>query len=180
MHSPAPPRRVLVLGGARSGKSGHAESLMPGGDVRYVATARVDPTDVDWTARIAEHRVRRPAHWTTVECGRGPGLSAILGESGPATLVDDLGTWLTAELDDAEAWDAPRGTVTPRCDALVDAVAGYPGTLVLVSPEVGLGVVPETRSGRLFRDEIGALNGRLAQVCDEVFLAIAGLTVRLK
>lgn len=173
-------RRVLVLGGARSGKSGHAESLMPGGEVRYVATAHVDPADTDWADRIQEHRVRRPDHWTTVESAGGPGLSAILRADTPPTLVDDLGTWLTAEIDSAGAWDAPRGTVTPRCDDLVAAVAGYPGTLVLVSPEVGLGVIPETRAGRLFRDEIGALNGALAAVCDEVVLAVAGLTVPLK
>lgn len=153
---------------------------MPDGEVRYVATARVDPADTDWSARITEHRDRRPAHWTTVESATGPGLAAVLRAGGPPTLVDDLGTWLTATLDDADAWDLPRGTVTPRCDDLVAAVAGYPGTLVLVSPEVGLGVIPETRSGRLFRDEIGSLNGRLAQVCDTVLLAVAGLTVRLK
>jgi adenosylcobinamide kinase / adenosylcobinamide-phosphate guanylyltransferase len=172
--------RTLVLGGARSGKSGHAESLMPDGEVRYVATSSLDPADTDWAARVAEHRRRRPAHWTTVETASGPGLAAVLRAGGPPTLVDDLGTWLTTELDAAGAWDAPRGTIGPRCDDLVDAVAHHTGTLVLVSPEVGLGVVPETRSGRLFRDEIGALNGRLAQVCDEVLLAVAGLTVRLK
>ncbi|WP_345345497.1 bifunctional adenosylcobinamide kinase/adenosylcobinamide-phosphate guanylyltransferase [Rhodococcus olei] len=177
---PAPALRILVLGGTRSGKSGHAEALMPGGDVRYVATARIDPADGDWNARIDEHRRRRPAHWSTVESAAGPGLAAILRSDGPPTLVDDLGTWLTAELDDADGWDAPRGTIGPRCDDLVDAVAGYRSTLVLVSPEVGLGVIPETRSGRLFRDEIGALNGRLAQVCDEVHLAVAGLPLRLK
>ncbi|MFF0816985.1 bifunctional adenosylcobinamide kinase/adenosylcobinamide-phosphate guanylyltransferase [Rhodococcus sp. NPDC003318] len=153
---------------------------MPDGEVRYVATARVDPADTDFTARIAEHRDRRPAHWTTVESAVGPTLAGVLRAGGPPTLVDDLGTWLTAELDAADAWNRPRGTIGPRCDDLVDAVAGYPGTLVLVSPEVGLGVIPETRSGRLFRDEIGSLNGRLAQVCDDVVLAVAGLTVRLK
>ncbi len=178
MSSPA--LRILVLGGARSGKSGHAEALMPPGDVRYVATARLDPTDTDFGDRIAEHRRRRPAHWTTVESAAGPGLAQILRIDGTATLVDDLGTWLTAELDAADAWDGPRGTIGPRCDDLVDAVAHFPGTLLLVSPEVGLGVIPETRSGRLFRDEIGALNGRVAQVCDEVHLVVAGLSLRLK
>lgn len=153
---------------------------MPDGAVRYVATSRIDPADSDWDDRIAEHRRRRPGHWTTVESAHGPGLAEVLRTDGPPTLVDDLGTWLTAELDAACAWDAPRGTIGPRCDDLVDAVYRYPGALVLVSPEVGLGVIPETRSGRLFRDEIGTLNGRLAQVCDEVLLAVAGLTVRLK
>ncbi|CRK51821.1 bifunctional cobinamide kinase and cobinamide phosphate guanylyltransferase [Rhodococcus sp. RD6.2] len=172
--------RTLVLGGARSGKSGHAESLMPAGAVRYIATSALDPDDTDWADRIEEHRRRRPAHWTTLESASGPGLAELLRAGGPPTLVDDLGTWLTTELDAANAWDAPRGTIGTRCDDLVDAVSGHAGMLVLVSPEVGLGVIPETRSGRLFRDEIGALNGRLAQVCDEVLLSVAGLTVRLK
>lgn len=153
---------------------------MPAGRVRYVATARVDPADTDFGDRIAEHRRRRPAHWVTVESATGPGLASILRTGDTPTLVDDLGTWLTVELDAADAWLAPRGTIAPRCADLVDAVAGCAGPVVLVSPEVGLGVIPETRSGRLFRDEVGALNGLLAQVCDEVRLAVAGLTIRLK
>lgn len=181
-----PPRRTLVLGGARSGKSAHAEGLLddPDGEhpVRYVATARRYPGDDDWEARIDLHRRRRPASWTTVETGGDGGLVDLLAAPGvhPPTLVDDLGTWLTCELDDAAAWDAPRGTISPRTDALVDAVAGFDGRLLLVSPEVGLGVIPETRSGRLFRDEIGALNSRLAEVCDDVVLVIAGIAMPLK
>ncbi|MFC9788697.1 bifunctional adenosylcobinamide kinase/adenosylcobinamide-phosphate guanylyltransferase [Rhodococcus sp. NPDC127528] len=153
---------------------------MPDAAVRYVATARTDPRDDDWTDRIREHRLRRPPHWSTVESASGPGLAAVLRSGDGPTLVDDLGTWLTAEMDAAQAWELPRGTLAPRCDDLVDAVARYPGRLVLVSPEVGLGVIPETRSGRLFRDEIGALNGRLAAVCDEVLLVVAGLALELK
>ncbi|RVW10907.1 bifunctional adenosylcobinamide kinase/adenosylcobinamide-phosphate guanylyltransferase [Prescottella agglutinans] len=181
-----PPRRTLVLGGARSGKSAHAEGLLddPDGEhpVRYVATARRYPGDDDWEARIDLHRRRRPASWTTVETGGDGGLVDLLAAPGvhPPTLVDDLGTWLTCELDDAAAWDSPRGTISPRTDALVDAVAGFDGRLLLVSPEVGLGVIPETRSGRLFRDEIGALNSRLAEVCDDVVLVIAGIAMPLK
>lgn len=183
MHDAAAPRRTLVLGGARSGKSGQAESLIGGATdepVRYVATSRLDPADADWAQRVHEHRVRRPATWFTVETASGAGLAEVLRDGAPPTLVDDLGTWLTAEMDAADAWELPRGTLAPRVDELVDAVAHYPGRLVLVSPEVGLGVIPETRSGRLFRDEIGALNARLARACDEVLLVVAGLAVTLK
>jgi len=178
-----------VLGGARSGKSAHAEGLLDDLDcapaIRYVATARRYPGDDDWEARIDLHRRRRPSTWTTVETGTDStdgGLIDLLGAPGthPPTLVDDLGTWLTCELDDAAAWEAPRGTVAPRTDALVDAVARFDGRLLLVSPEVGLGVIPETRSGRLFRDEIGALNARLAEVCDDVILVVAGIALTLK
>ena len=174
--------RTVVLGGARSGKSAHAEGLLLDVDpaeVDYVATARLDPADDDLAARVAGHRERRPAAWRTVE---GVDLVALLGTpaAGRVRLVDDLGTWLTAELDDAAARDAPRGTVTPRCEALVSAVAASTDRVVLVTPEVGLGVIPATRSGRLFRDEIGSLNARLAQECDEVLLLVAGIPLRLQ
>jgi adenosylcobinamide kinase / adenosylcobinamide-phosphate guanylyltransferase len=101
---------------------------------------------------------------------------------GGALIVDDLATWLTGVLDDAGAWEASAvpPAVGAAVDELVAAVAAAPGRVVLVSAEVGLGVVPETRAGRLFRDELGALNAALAAVCDEVLLLVAGLPLRLK
>ncbi|WP_040776726.1 bifunctional adenosylcobinamide kinase/adenosylcobinamide-phosphate guanylyltransferase [Nocardia pneumoniae] len=179
--SPAAPRRILVLGGARSGKSAFAEKLAgEGGEtVRYLATAVPDPDDHDFTERIAQHRSRRPASWTTVESADP---ARILAESTvpSVTLVDDIGTWLTARIDARQAWEAPRGTISPDTDALVAAVAAYQGGLVIVTPEVGMGVIPATRSGRLFRDEMGILNQRLAQACDEAYFVVAGLPLRLK
>ncbi|MGW5386336.1 bifunctional adenosylcobinamide kinase/adenosylcobinamide-phosphate guanylyltransferase [Nocardia sp. NPDC003963] len=175
----SPPRqRTLVLGGARSGKSAFAESLVAGGAVRYLATAIPDPADSDFADRIAAHRARRPTDWVVVDAA-DPAAELGTGHPG-ATLIDDIGTWLTARLDARAAWEAPRGTVTPDTDVLVDAVAGYRDRLVIVTPEVGLGVIPATRSGRLFRDEIGTLNQRLAQICEEAFLVVAGLPMRLK
>lgn len=175
-------QRTLVLGGARSGKSAHAEALFTAGSpVRYVATARRDRADSDWESRIDQHRDRRPAHWSTVETAEAGDLAAHLTrENAAPTLVDDLGTWLTGELDRGHYWDAPRGTVVPVVDALIESVRNYRGPLVLVSPEVGLAVVPESRSGRLFRDEIGSMNARLAAVCDRVALVVAGLPLVLK
>lgn len=165
-----------MLGGARSGKSAYAEQLVASEAVRYVATAVADPADADFAERIAAHRARRPANWKIVE---GDAVAA-LAEATPVTLVDDLGTWLTARLDARAAWESPRGVVAPDIDALVSAVAGYGQRLIIVSPEVGLGVIPATASGRLFRDEIGTLNQRLAEVCDEVFLVVAGQPMRIK
>jgi adenosylcobinamide kinase / adenosylcobinamide-phosphate guanylyltransferase len=101
---------------------------------------------------------------------------------GGPLIVDDLATWLTGVLDDTGAWTAsavPPG-VGAAVDGLVAAVAAAPDRVVLVSAEVGLGVVPETRAGRVFRDELGALNAALAAVCDEVVLLVAGLPMRLK
>lgn len=171
--------RTLVLGGARSGNSAHAEGLLWPGPVCYVAPATRDLDDPDWAARIAAHRERRPRHWQTVEY---LDLVQLLGESDDKVpvLVDDLGTWLTAEPDAARAWDAPRGTIAGRCTGLVQAVATSAERLVLVSPEVGMGVIPATTSGRLFRDEIGALNAALAAQCDEVLLVVAGIPLKLK
>lgn len=174
-------RRTLVLGGTRSGKSGHAEALLAcHDDVRYLATARRQPGDVEWDARITAHRARRPPGWTTLEDAD----TARVLRSATVTplLVDDLATWLTAVLDDAGAWTAavtPTAVAT-RVDELVAAVAACPARVVLVSAEVGLGVVPGTRAGRLFRDELGALNAALAAVCDEVLLLVAGIPLRLK
>ena len=149
--------------------------------MHYLATARRRPGDAEWDARIAAHRARRPAGWATVE---EPDVPALLraAEPGVPLLVDDLATWLTNVLDDAQAWD--RADVPPivgECVAeLVTAVAECPGRVVLVSAEVGLGVVPSTRAGRVFRDELGAVNAALAAVCDEVWLLVAGLPLRLK
>lgn len=174
--------RTLVLGGTRSGKSRYAEELL--GDargVRYLATARRIPGDAEWDARIAAHVARRPGSWSTEEIGAGADLAAALAAGGPV-LVDDLATWLTGVLDDAGAWDAPGGSL-PEVDALVgglvEAVRDAPGPLVLVSAETGLGVVPESRSGRLFRDRLGELNAALAAVCEEAVLVVAGRPLRL-
>ncbi len=173
--------RTLVLGGARSGKSSHAEGLLGDGPADYLATARHSPQDPEWEARIAAHVARRPPAWRTHEPSD---LAAALRAAGPRpVLVDDLGGWLTGELDDAGAWDdsaVALPVVRGRAAELVAAVEACRGRLVLVSPEVGQGVVPDTRSGRLFRDELGALNVAIAAVCDEVLLLVAGLPVRLR
>jgi adenosylcobinamide kinase/adenosylcobinamide-phosphate guanylyltransferase len=169
-----------VLGGTRSGKSRHAEDLLPAeAPVRYLATARRRADDAEWSARIDVHRARRPPAWTTLE---DADVAATVRAGGGPLLVDDLATWLTGVLDDTGAWEAPAvpPAVGAAVEELVTAVATAPGRVVLVSAEVGLGVVPATRAGRLFRDELGALNAALAAVCDEVVLLVAGLPLVLK
>ena len=158
--------KVLVTGGVRSGKSAHAEGLLADRPaVTYVAAGPVPgPDDTDWAERVAAHVTRRPAHWSTLESTT---LSAL--PDGPV-LLDCLGTWLTAQLDDLDWDDSALG---PRVDALVDAVSRSTD-LVVVTNEVGAGVVPEHRSGRIFRDQLGLVNQRVAAVCDEVHLVVAG------
>ena len=101
------------------------------------------------------------------------------GQTIPApTLVDDVGGWLTVAMDGAQAWT--DGSVRADVDDLIDAVAGYESDLVLVSPEVGLTVVPGTAAGRRFADELGTLNQRLAELCDRVVLVVAGQPITVK
>lgn len=171
--------RQLVLGGTRSGKSVHAESLAAatGTDVVYVATARRDSGDEEMSARIAAHRDRRPASWVTVETDE---VARVLSEYPASTvLVDDLGGWLTRRMDATLAWTDGGAAVADELDAVVAAVAERAAPVVLVSPEVGLGVVPETLSGRVFADVIGSLNRRLADVCDSAVLIVAGRVLPL-
>jgi adenosylcobinamide kinase/adenosylcobinamide-phosphate guanylyltransferase len=158
-----------VLGGGRSGKSRFAESLL--GDaaaVDYVATATHHAHDAEWAARIAAHRARRPAHWQTLEtCD----VAAVLRSDGPALLVDSITLWLARRIDEAFATEV---------DELCTAWAATRRDVVAVSDEVGNGVVPETETGRRFRDELGLVNQRLAATADEVHLVVAGVPLRLR
>ncbi|MGA8258225.1 MAG: bifunctional adenosylcobinamide kinase/adenosylcobinamide-phosphate guanylyltransferase [Nocardioides sp.] len=166
----------MVTGGVRSGKSRHAEQLLSeAGPVRYVAPGPIRD-DADWAARVAAHRVRRPESWTTVETAD---LVAALGTDQPV-LVDCLGTWLTRLIDEAERWDDAADELLAWVETQTAAVVEALGAdVVLVTNEVGLGVVPEHRSGRLFRDLLGTVNQHLAAACDEVHLVIAGRTIKL-
>lgn len=172
--------RVLVLGGIRSGKSEWAEtviaaSVRAGRPVRYLATGAVADDDA-WAARVQAHRDRRPPHWSTVE--NTDVATQLRSDDASPILVDDVGGWLTATMDRAGAWTG--GSVSAEIDDLVDAVAGFGEELVLVSPEVGMTVVPETVAGRRFADELGTLNQRLAALCDRVVLVVAGQPITVK
>lgn len=161
--------RVLVLGGNRSGKSGFAESLFAHiVDVEYVATADARPDDDEWTRRIAAHRARRPAHWFTSETRD---VAGALAREGPALLVDSITLWV------ARAMEGEVDAAVEQLCAAWDACRRF---AVLVSDEVGLGVVPEAADGRRFRDLLGLVNQRLAASADEVHLVVAGLPIRLK
>ena len=173
--------RTLVLGGIRSGKSQWAEAAIadsagPGQPVCYLATGAAPDTDADWSSRVAAHRARRPSHWSTVET---PDVATQLrAQPATPTLVDDIGGWLTAAMDRRDAWTA--GSVADDVAELIDAVDAFGASLALVSPEVGLTVVPATQSGRRFADELGSLNQQLAALCDQVVLVVAGQPLTVK
>ncbi len=182
-----PPGRTLVLGGARSGKSTWAEGAAAGfARVDYVATGGSRPEDAEWADRVEQHRARRPAHWTTHE---RTDVADILraATAGGLVLVDCLTLWLTAVLDDAQAWAAldrgehavVRALVDDAVADLVDALRTCPADVVLVSNEVGLGVVPATGAGRAFVDLLGRVNAHVAADCADVVLLVAGRPIHL-
>ncbi|HEX7745444.1 MAG TPA: bifunctional adenosylcobinamide kinase/adenosylcobinamide-phosphate guanylyltransferase, partial [Micromonosporaceae bacterium] len=174
-------KTVLVLGGIRSGKSEFAESLVAGAArVRYVATAaRHGHDDPEWSARLDDHRRRRPPTWATEETDSDPArLAEVIAGAQPheTLLVDDLGGWVTVLLDPAHQPADDPATIAE----LAAAVRGCPARLVLVSPEVGLSLVPDTPVGRAFADALGTTNQAIAAACDSVVLVVAGQATWLK
>lgn len=183
-------RRTLVFGGARSGKSAYAEKLASesGKDVVYIATAQAG--DGEMALRIAHHRDQRPSCWTTVE---EPLALAATVEQWAAPqrliLVDCLTLWLSNLMFDG-ATDYPEvGAIVlpPRFHeqraallAALDSAAGAAGDIVLVSNEVGMGIVPYGAVSRAFTDEAGRLNQAVAAVCDRAVFVAAGLPLVLK
>ncbi len=161
---------MLVLGGARSGKSAVAErqaaDLAGGTAVTYLATA-ASGADADLDARISRHRDRRPADWTTVE--EADDLAGALLETVGVALVDGLGPWL-----------ASKPLLVADIDGLCAALVARTGDTVVVSDEVGLGVHPSTEVGRRFRDALGLANQAVAARADRVLLVVAGCVLSLK
>jgi adenosylcobinamide kinase / adenosylcobinamide-phosphate guanylyltransferase len=168
--------RTLVLGGVRSGKSRHAESLAHahGGPVTVIVTATAN--DEEMRARIAAHRARRPDDWTVVEepIHLAATLRRIAGANG-VVLVDCLTLWLTNLLCSASLIDLER-----ERKAFFDTLPSLAGEQVFVGNEVGLGIVPANALARRFADEAGQLHQRLAASCERVTLMAAGLPLILK
>jgi nicotinate-nucleotide--dimethylbenzimidazole phosphoribosyltransferase len=175
--------RVLVLGGARSGKSVTAERMLgTHAEVHYIATGPpVGAGDDEWDQRVAAHRRRRPAGWQTTAT---LDLVNQLGEAdGRPVLVDCLSTWLAGVMDECGLWTGRAGAdeaLAGRLDALVNAWQASGRHVVAVSNEVGSGVVPATAAGRRFRDELGSLNARIAAQSEETWLCTAGIARRLR
>lgn len=173
--------KVLVTGGVRCGKSRHAESLLADAPaVTYVAAGPTldEDADPDWAARVAAHQGRRKKTWTTLATRD---LTTALHTAGPV-IVDCLGTWLTGVLDERDLWQAPTEHAMRTMCALVEEATAVLRTrdgVVLVTNEVGFGVVPAHRSGRLFRDLLGMVSQEVAAACDEVHLVVAGRVIKL-
>ena len=187
--------RHLVIGGARSGKSRFAQALAEAhaGEVQLIVTAEI--LDEEMRERVAKHRAERPSHWHVTEApidlpeaicrltlGCAPRTDPTDAHDNPVSnahptsfvLVDCLTLWLSNILC------TQPDSLERRVDALCAAIAAAQGQLVLVSNEVGWSIVPENKLARLFRDEQGRLNQRIAALCDEVTLVTAGLPLKLK
>lgn len=166
---------ILVTGPTKSGKSEWAEQLadQSGAPVVYVATSLNRGDDAEWQARIAAHQQRRPETWRLIE--ESQALATVLRHA-PADecwLVDALGTWLANCLDQSDAeWQATS-------EALLAAIAAFPGTLILVAEETGWGIVPAYPAGRLFRDRLGTLTRQVGAIVDTTYLVVAGFAVEL-
>lgn len=162
---------TLILGGARSGKSAHAERLAAAGGrpVVYVATASVRD-DPDFDERVRLHRERRPSGWITAE--PGPDLVGWLRsapDDGSTVLIDSLGAWVAGTADFAADHEG-----------LCRVLAGRAGHTILVSDEVGLGVHPSTDLGGRFRDALGTVNAAVSSMADDALLIVAGRVLRLE
>jgi adenosylcobinamide kinase/adenosylcobinamide-phosphate guanylyltransferase len=183
--------RELILGGARSGKSRLAESRAmeferEGMQVIYIATA--EALDDEMADRLQHHRANRPAHWLTIE--EPVFLTQALKEyAAPdrCLIVDCLTLWLSALLFKGQGGDQLAAGLPLICpqfrterQALLDALPGLPGEIVMVSNEIGSGVVPENRLARRFADEQGRLNQDIAAHCERVTMSIAGLPLSLR
>ncbi|HUG61195.1 MAG TPA: bifunctional adenosylcobinamide kinase/adenosylcobinamide-phosphate guanylyltransferase [Methylomirabilota bacterium] len=168
-------RLTFVLGGARSGKSRHAEHLVrSAGDAPWTYIATAQAFDTEMAERIARHRAGRGEGWRTVDAPHD--LAGAIGEAqalGAPILVDCLTLWLSNRLLSGAALDS-------ECDLLVDALGGGPSPVVAVSNEVGLGIVPDNVLSRQFRDAAGRLHQSVAERADRVILVVAGLPLTVK
>ncbi len=189
---PLSPRFVLILGGARSGKSTFAERLAAnsGRSVAFIATAT--DSDDEMRERIAHHRATRPTGWQTIE----EPLDIALAVQRAAALADVLlldcitiwlANWMTQQGDTEHhafllAGELQDNRALSVVDALLDAVASLPAnkTLITITNEVGLGIVPDYPLGRAYRDTLGYINQRLARAADRVYLMVAGMAVDIK
>lgn len=172
-------RLVFVTGGARSGKSGFAEGLAVESGLALVYIATATAGDPEMAERIGRHRDSRGDGWLTVEepldiAGALDGLSG----KGHAVVVDCLTLWLANTMMDFG--DDFEVVAREKADRLADALKIFDGVAVVVSNEVGLGIVPDNALARRFRDAAGAVNRIIAAASDEVYLMVSGIPVRIK
>lgn len=175
----------FVTGGARSGKSRFAEQLAAetGAAVGYIAT--LQPLDAEMDARVTRHRADRPAHWTTTEAPLNPAAALAATPPAACAIIDCLSLWVSnrllplGEQPALAAIDALEHALETETAALLTIARARTGTTILVSNEVGSGLVPERALGRAFRDLLGRVNQRAAAGADRAWLLVAGRALPL-
>jgi adenosylcobinamide kinase/adenosylcobinamide-phosphate guanylyltransferase len=172
---------ILILGGAGSGKSAFAQRLAQQKAEKVLFVATAEAKDSEMTMRIRRHRRRRPGQWHTVE--EPLELARVIGEaaSHQVIIVDCLTLWVSnlLQADKAQKPSGQEATVLAAARGLVDAYENGEATLIMVSNEVGMGLVPPYPMGRLYRDVLGRVNQLLAAQANRVYLMVAGLAVEL-
>lgn len=183
------PELILVLGGARAGKSAYAERLVASYGPRVIYVATAEAKDDEMRARIQVHRARRPPMWTTLEAPKAVGLTLLAAQPAADAILLDCLTLLVTNLvlahigeesEDSAAEEAADATVAAEIEALLRAQRQLGLPMVIVSNEVGMGLVPPYSLGRLYRDVLGRANQQLAAAADRVYLLVAGLPMTLK
>jgi adenosylcobinamide kinase / adenosylcobinamide-phosphate guanylyltransferase len=177
-------KSILILGGARSGKSRLAVEMASkrGGDVLFVATA--EARDAEMNERIAAHRASRPAGWGTLEAQTGVGEQITKNICGAKTVIIDCVTVLVNNVLESlgEPADGLRleKAVAAEMNGLINCIERCDALFIIVSNEVGLGIIPGDKVSRLYRDALGRANQALAARADEVYFMVAGLPVPVK
>jgi adenosylcobinamide kinase / adenosylcobinamide-phosphate guanylyltransferase len=167
---------ILVTGPTRSGKSDWAEALALKAQqpVLYIATSQINPEDLEWQARIAAHRDRRPSNWMLWEVPYDLTTALSQAPLDRCILIDSLGTWLANTLEQStEQWQQTQS-------ALLEVLQQSSHRMIFVAEEVGWGVVPAYAAGRLFCDRLGELVRRIGALADRVYLVTAGYALDIK
>ena len=178
---PAKSKIILLLGGARSGKSAFAQELAQklGGKVLFVATG--EPLEDEMRSRIEQHKKARPAHWRTLECPRDIGVKLKEQIHDAEVVIIDCLTLLVANvLGDEPDYPAAENQVLEEIEALIACMNSREINFIIVSNELGLGLVPDNRLGRIYRDALGKANQLIARRADDVYFMTAGIPVRIK
>jgi adenosylcobinamide kinase/adenosylcobinamide-phosphate guanylyltransferase len=177
-------RLTLILGGARSGKSTYAERLARESQIAVLYVATAEAGDEEMAARIAQHRTQRPANWITLEAPRAIGAAIrSCGVTAPMVLIDCLtllANNVIAPLPEPIEYEEAERVLNAELDDLLTAYRESDAAWIIVSNEVGLGLVPPYPLGRVYRDALGKANQRLAAVADEVVFMVAGLPLKVK
>jgi len=173
-------RKILVIGGARSGKSNYAQSLAKslGQNVLFIATS--EPLDNEMKTRIKQHKRNRPRTWTTLELSHDIAGSFSMYNNSEVILIDCITLLVANIIGDRPEPNQAEAQVLQETNSIINMMNMLTAHFIIISNEVGLGIVPDNKLARIYRDLLGKVNQLLAQNVDEVYFMVAGLSLRIK